>query len=352
MRRASTSLLSAIVASGALCQAPAPITAPVPALPKEPAQIFAAAAPSYDFASVKKPWHMKVSYQLYDEKGQPSENGTYEYWWATPGTYRSTWKRPGMEDTFWMSGGKRFGVLDGSRKTFVEDRLESALLDPLPHSDNLAQAHYETDERDSGSAKLGCVTVIPKSAANMQELPPPISMFPAYCFESQPAVLRTSGTSIGVQVTYNSIALMQGVLLARDVAIFDHGEQLLSARVEAVESIPASTPELVLQPNAVSEPRTGIFKFGPDVTAPKLTSRADALFPLNEKLCTRNGSVNIRLTVGTDGCPHALTVVSGTSPSFVTEAVRAVLQYRFKPAPYQGAPVNTEMKIEIDFHLS
>lgn len=352
MRCASACWLSFILATAAMGQSPASNPVPLPALPKEPAEIFAAAAPSYDFASVKKPWHMKVSYQLYDEKSQPTEKGTYEYWWASPETYRSTWKRPGMEETVWMSGGKRSGILQGPRKSFVEERLQAALLDPLPHSDDLVQAHVETDERILGSTKLRCVTVIPKSADGMRELPPPTGMFPAYCFETQRAVLRISGASVGVQVTYSSIAQMQGVLLARDIAIFDHGEQALSARVEAIESIPASAPELLPQSNAVSEPKTGIFKFDPDVTAAKLTSRADALFPLNEKQWTRNGSVSVRLTVGTDGRPHDLRVISGTSPSFVTEAVRAVLQYRFKPGLYQGAPVNFEMKVEIDFHLT
>ena len=49
----------------------------LPPLPKDAADIFAAAAPLYDFNSPSlKPWHMKVSYQLYDDKGESSETGT------------------------------------------------------------------------------------------------------------------------------------------------------------------------------------------------------------------------------------------------------------------------------------
>jgi len=40
-----------------------------PDLPKEPREIFAAAAPFYDFNSPElKPWHLKATYQLYDER--------------------------------------------------------------------------------------------------------------------------------------------------------------------------------------------------------------------------------------------------------------------------------------------
>lgn len=57
----------------------------LPEIPKEPYAIFAKAAPFYDFTSSDlKPWHLKASYQLYDEKGKPSEQGTYEYWWVSP----------------------------------------------------------------------------------------------------------------------------------------------------------------------------------------------------------------------------------------------------------------------------
>ena len=52
-----------------------------PGLPKEPREILAAAAPSYDFSSPElKRWHLKAIYQLYDLKGNPMEQGTWEYW--------------------------------------------------------------------------------------------------------------------------------------------------------------------------------------------------------------------------------------------------------------------------------
>jgi hypothetical protein len=67
-----------------------------PGLPNDPREVFAMAAPHYDFADpALKPFHIKAAYQLYDEKGKPSEQGTFEYWWASPPAYRATWTRPG-----------------------------------------------------------------------------------------------------------------------------------------------------------------------------------------------------------------------------------------------------------------
>src|SRR5664279_2713589 len=72
-------------------------------LPKDAHEILAAAAPHYDFSSPEmKPWHLKASYQLYDLKGKPKEQGTWEYWWASPKVHRSSWTRAGAEHTTWF----------------------------------------------------------------------------------------------------------------------------------------------------------------------------------------------------------------------------------------------------------
>ena len=88
-----------------VCQAfgQAAATAP-PNLPTDPRESSAMAAPHYDFNDpALKPWHMKATYQLYDEKGKPTEQGTYEYWWASPKVHRSTWTRADATRTDWAT---------------------------------------------------------------------------------------------------------------------------------------------------------------------------------------------------------------------------------------------------------
>jgi hypothetical protein len=47
--------------------------------PKDPRGMLEAALPQYDFNGTSmKPWHMKGSYQLYDEFGNPAQQGSYE----------------------------------------------------------------------------------------------------------------------------------------------------------------------------------------------------------------------------------------------------------------------------------
>src|ERR1039458_3366375 len=104
-----------------------------PGLPKDPRAIFAAAAPFYDFTSPElKPWHLKATYQLYDEKGKPSEQGTFEYWWASPTVYRSTWTRPSATRTVWYTADGNYAQKEsGERLSIYEARLSSDYLSPL-----------------------------------------------------------------------------------------------------------------------------------------------------------------------------------------------------------------------------
>src|ERR1035438_3366503 len=109
------------------------------ALPKDPRAILTVADPSYDFNSPElRPWHLKATYQLYDEKGKPAEQGTYEYWWASPKVYRRTWTRLGASQTVWYTAdGNHAHQEAGERLGFFEEKLHRLLLSPLPDSADL-----------------------------------------------------------------------------------------------------------------------------------------------------------------------------------------------------------------------
>jgi hypothetical protein len=134
-------------------------------MPTDPREIMAAAAPFYDFTSPElKPWHLKATYQLYDEKGKPSEQGTYEYWWASPQVYRSTWTRPGATHTEWhMAGGKHAHEDSGEPLKFFEYKIQAAFFSPIPAYADLApnKSNLELKSIGSKNAKSPCIMVIP-----------------------------------------------------------------------------------------------------------------------------------------------------------------------------------------------
>jgi hypothetical protein len=141
---------------------------PAPESLKDPKALLAAVAPSYDFNSpAMTPWHFTASYQLFDPEGKPAENGTFEYWWASPDVYRGTWKRGGLTWTKWHTGdGKEYFQSSGGELHILEMTFWRELLDPLPQP-NEYLSKYGILERDTvkfGKLKSPCVRVASQTA--------------------------------------------------------------------------------------------------------------------------------------------------------------------------------------------
>ena len=182
---------------GAALSALGQAAAPPQALPKDPHEILAMAAPYYDFNDPSlKPWHLKATYQLYDDHGKPTEQGTFEYWWASPKVHRSSWTRPSATRTDWeLANGSNADMTSGDRLSYFEDRLISELLSPLPspaEQDPEKTRAVRNDIKVGGQA-LPCISLIWNS---LRGLMGPVH-FPTYCFDPALPVLRLSNTHSG-----------------------------------------------------------------------------------------------------------------------------------------------------------
>lgn len=158
-------ILIALYLAGTLASFAQDAPAPQPGKIKDPRAILAAAAPFYDFSDpALRPWHLKAAYQLYDDKGNPAEQGIFEYWWASPMVYRVSWSRRSAKRTDWHTAdGKSAYETTGDGLSFFEYKLQSALFSPLPESADLDPAKIRLDRQEVklGNAKFPCVEVIP-----------------------------------------------------------------------------------------------------------------------------------------------------------------------------------------------
>ncbi|MFZ0744570.1 MAG: M56 family metallopeptidase [Terracidiphilus sp.] len=94
-----------------------------------------------------------------------------------------------------------------------------------------------------------------------------------------------------------------------------------------------------------------IYKIGKDVTAPIPLNGPEAEFPKGGRKIKANfsGIVLVGLTVDAEGMPRRVHVVRSLRPDFDAEAIKAVNQYRFKPAMRMGRPVAVGRTIEVNF---
>ena len=75
-------------------------------------------------------------------------------------------------------------------------------------------------------------------------------------------------------------------------------------------------------------------------------------YPRDMETAGRNGSVRVRITIGTDGRVSAIEQLTATDPSFwrVTER-QARNRWRFRPATVDGRPVVSTMVMTVTFRI-
>ncbi len=150
-------LLSAFFLTAVMGASGQTATGTTQSLPDDPQKLLAAAEPFYDFNSPElKPWHLKATYQLYDDKGKPSEQGTYEYWWASPQVYRSTWTRKKATFSDWHTAdGKHLVLSKGKPLGYFEEGLRSDFVSPLPIPDGPDSQKVELESEFTNPAQGG-----------------------------------------------------------------------------------------------------------------------------------------------------------------------------------------------------
>ena len=126
------------------------------------------------------------------------------------------------------------------------------------------------------------------------------------------------------------------------------GLSLLSAATLASVAAPISS-------TGVETAQTGnaeqVFHVGKDVSAPVLVRQADPEFPAEYKKWDgkMEGTSEVALVVGASGTPRNVHIVRSFNQAFDKEAVKAVQQYRFKPALHAGKPVSVELLVDVNF---
>jgi TonB family protein len=83
--------------------------------------------------------------------------------------------------------------------------------------------------------------------------------------------------------------------------------------------------------------------------APQLISRVPANYPSEAATAKMDGIVLLQITVATDGSVRNPRVLKGLGYGLDEEAVKSVLQWRYKPARKNGQPIDSQVTISFGF---
>jgi len=98
-------------------------------------------------------------------------------------------------------------------------------------------------------------------------------------------------------------------------------------------------------------PETGPLNKVKNMTAPRPLNKVAAKFSDEARRNHFSGGALLTVVVAEDGMPTDLRVVVPLGMGLDEEALKAVRQYRFKPATLEGVPVPDQIVVEVNFQL-
>lgn len=316
-------------------------------LRNNPRGMLAAALPQYDFGGTSmKPWHMKGAYQLYDESGNPTQQGTYEYWQESPKVYRSSWNRTDATRTEWHTlDGKPVYKATGERLFYFEHELETLLFSPVPDPATLDSVGLELnrDQLETGKVKLPCAEIKARTRSNGTT---PILVGVAegqYCFDPTVPVLRIEHLFNSVYVAFNKLTRIQNRILAQEITITDGLHKLLVFNAGEEDELPNG--------NAIaSPPADAIHALTERHSSPSeglLLKKVPPVYPPLAKAAHINGVVVLDIIIGKDGRVKDIRVLKTSSPLLTSASKDAVAQWVYAPFIQDGQSqeVNTIVNV-------
>jgi TonB family protein len=342
--------LAPILAAGLPILAQTPAIAPaVP--PTDPRATWDIAAANYDFnAAELKPWHLKASYQFYDLKGNPTERGNWEYWWASPKVHRSSWLRLTMRTSEWRTGdGVTRRLSSGKNPRYFERSIAGVVLSPLPRVQFIEKDGIRPtlSEAAAGDPRSSCVEFqYPQTRNGKFE-----STYRGgrYCFDKESSALQEIDQDAFV-TKYGRIEKVQGRYLARVADVWIGGIRAFSVSVDSVDAIDSSDASLQPPSNAQVADDQPPLPFGA-VGLGKLVKKEAPKYPRGARIARQEGTVILSGIIGKNGQIQDLEVLSSPSDRFAEAATKAVSHWEYEPYRLDGRPVEVETTINVVFNL-
>lgn len=305
----------------------------------------AATVNSLDDASLK-PWHLKVSYQLFDNKGKPGEQGTMEEWRSSPKLYKLSFTSPSYTSTEIHNQDGVF-FTNGAREPYMLTMLQDLMLHPMPQEWMLAQATPKLKKEKFGKQKveLDCITLEPSHFPQMS-----VGQFRTYCLDDTNR-LRLSYDVNTLEAARNTLGVFQQRTVAIDLLVAANGMNLLTAHVTTLQTDPSDAAEFIPTPEMSKESGPRAFHVGSAVVAGQKVSGPPPTYPEGARAQHKSGTVLLSAIIGTDGRIHDLEVISDPDDNLAAAAKEAVQQWVYKPFMLNGAPTEAQTMITVNFRM-
>jgi len=297
-----------------------------------------------------KPWHIKATYQIYDDEGKPKDQGTFEEWWAAPDKDKRVYSSSTFNQTQYQTSVGKFRVGESNEPPFAEFLVRERLVNPMPDPKDMDGAEIRKTDNPFPKWKVTCVEL---ARPMKHEFGSPVGLFPTYCFDSEKPMLRFGGSFGILNTVYERIGQLDGHYLGIDVQVIDRGKQYVTMHLVEGNLLKAVNDADFAPPaNAVLLPASGIATVGATVVAGKKIKGSAPIYPASAKQAHIDGTVLLSALIGEDGHIRELRVTSAPDPSLAISALIAVRDWTYTPYELNGKPVQISTEIHVFYRLS
>ncbi len=286
------------------------------------------------------PFHLGMTFQLYDLKGKAAETGSFETWWAAPGSERTVVHLAGLnEDGSAPAGADAVLVRD----SYLVRQLLASAVHPVPQL-------KATEEMTTGHLKLG--------KTQLDCTGPKGSVLQA--MDAQAATL-----CVGPQTT--DLVILQGlggkevlvrprtgkfhdIYVALELQIGYLGRDAITGKLSIMQLFDPEKSDVKLATPTGSKP--GGVPISGGVIAGHRMKFTQPEYPMEAKMQHMSGSVLLSAIIAEDGSVERLVPIASSDPMFTDAAMQAVKKWNYSPYLLNGQPTEVDTTITVNFAMN
>jgi TonB family protein len=284
------------------------------------------------------PWHMNISFQLYDLYGKPTEKGTIEEWWLKPGLRKIVVTSPSFNEIVPAPAGAPQPV--SSREAVLVYLLLSDIVQPVRQLPGLQSIPVDTVQRKFGQLKAECLEIGNNSKAQIEHGE---TRSIGYCLDPSSGQLRLRLSDVAESVVRNRPGHFQHTDVAVDTSITYHDRPAIFGHINTLESIDPSSVSITVA-------TASHVQIVPNLAlASNLIHKVSATYPKLVGDRRRSGPVVLAVRISISGDVTAAEVIATPDPAFSNAAVNAVRQWKYQPYDVDGKLAEVTSLVTINF---
>ena len=287
------------------------------------------------------PFHLGMTFQLYDLKGKPTETGSFETWWTGVGRMRTVVKLAGLNEEGSAPDGADAATV---RYAYLVSQLIEAGVHPVPTMESTSGT--VTKPLKSGKFELECIGPRAGKVQAMNAQLETVCVTP-----NSTNVLAMQGLSGNLTMLRPKVGKFHDTFVALELRIYYLGMDAIAGKMTILQAYDSANTKAEGRSTMASEAPDPIARVSGGVIAGHRIKFVEPIYPMEAKISRLSGSVLLNAVIGKDGVIRRLVPLASTNSMFTDSAMESVRQWRYSPYLLNGEPAEVDTTVTVNYAL-